>query len=335
MDGAVLTWIDIDALKRSLEQAREARDYAEAIVETVREALLILDGSLRIKTANRSFYRTFRTSPEDSEGRSIFDLGDRQWDRPELRKLLDGLQSKDAAFQDLEIEGEFPVVGRKVMRLNARRILQGPAAPPLILLAIDDITAQKQEAQRREHAEDQLRQLQKLEAIGTLAGGIAHDLNNVFAPIILNAEMGLMDVPPESPLREALALILKSGHRGKGLVNSSSNSAGTGRSMRRSHPPHRRYVQAAAVVHSFDDRNVRPSGNRHGCGPGRSLPASAGGPEPLHQRGLRSEGPEGIDRHLPAKRPLGGRRSPRYGHAARGLSGPFGVGHRDRHDRGG
>ena len=90
IDGAVLTWIDIDELKRSLEQIKESRDYAEAIVETVREPLLILDENLRVKTANRSFYQTFQTSPEETEDRLIFELGNRQWDIPRPQKTAEG-----------------------------------------------------------------------------------------------------------------------------------------------------------------------------------------------------------------------------------------------------
>jgi two-component system CheB/CheR fusion protein len=218
IEGAVLAWVDTHALKMSLELARSSRDYEEAIVETVREGLLVLDEDMRVKTANRSFYQLFQTSPEQTENRLIFELGSGQWDVPELKRLLSEILPRDAAFQGLELTNDFDTVGPKVLRVNARRILPGSAAAPLILLAIEDITEQKREADKRQLAEQQLRQMQKLEAIGTLSGGIAHDLNNVFAPIILNAELGLMEAPPDSPLRGSLAMILKSGQRGRDLV---------------------------------------------------------------------------------------------------------------------
>ena len=89
IDGAVLQLLDVDELKRTLEQVRRARDYASAIVETVREPLLVLDSQLRIETANRAFYQTFRTSPEESLKRSVYEVGGGQFDFPRLRELLD------------------------------------------------------------------------------------------------------------------------------------------------------------------------------------------------------------------------------------------------------
>ena len=143
IEGAVLTWIDINALKRSLEQVKESRDYAEAIVETVREPLIVLDENLHVKTANRSFYQTFQTSPGETEGRLIYELGNNQWDIPELRKLLEEILPKNTSFQDLEIEHEFPAIGRRTMRLNARRIAQRGNGTQMILLAIEDVTERK------------------------------------------------------------------------------------------------------------------------------------------------------------------------------------------------
>ncbi len=236
IEGVVLTWIDTHALKMVLEEVRDSRDYEEAIVETVREGLLVLDSNMRVKTANRSFYQLFRTTPEETEHRLIYELGNGQWDVPELRRLLGEILPRDAAFQGLELANDFAGVGPKVLRLNAKRILQGPSAAPLILLAFEDITEQKNDADRRLRAEQQLRQMQKLEAIGTLSGGIAHDLNNVFAPIIINAEMGLLDVPPDSPLRKALTLILRSGERGRDLVRQLLLFAGKALRRARSSP---------------------------------------------------------------------------------------------------
>ena len=143
IDGAVLTWINIDALKQSLEQIKESRDYAEAIVETVREPLIILDKNLHVKTANHSFYQTFQTSPGETEGRLIYELGNHQWDIPDLRRLLDDILPRDTSFEDFEIEHEFPAIGVKTMRLNARRIAQNRDGMQMILLAIEDVTERR------------------------------------------------------------------------------------------------------------------------------------------------------------------------------------------------
>lgn len=144
IDGAVMVLVDIDMLKRSHEQLKESRDYVHAIVETVREALIVLDGNLCVQTANRSFYQTFQAKPEETESRFIYELGNGQWNIPRLRELLKELISKSAEFQDFEVTHEFPGIGRKVMRLNARRIYQEASRRQLILLAIEDISERQQ-----------------------------------------------------------------------------------------------------------------------------------------------------------------------------------------------
>jgi two-component system CheB/CheR fusion protein len=146
IDGAVVILVDIDALKRSGEQLQESRNYAEAIVYTMREALLVLDSSFRVITANRAFYETFQVSPEQVEQRLIFDLGNQQWDIPQLRSLLEAIAAGNSQledFQNLEVEHEFEQIGCKVMLLNARKMSQANHQD-MILLAIDDITQQKQ-----------------------------------------------------------------------------------------------------------------------------------------------------------------------------------------------
>ena len=143
IEGTVLTWVDINALKQSLEQIKESRDYAEAIVETVREPLIVLDGKLRVKTANRSFYKAFQTLSGETEGHLIYELSNHQWDIPELRKLLEEILPQDTSFQDLEIEREFAAIGVRTMRLNGRRIAQGDSGTQMILLAIEDVTERK------------------------------------------------------------------------------------------------------------------------------------------------------------------------------------------------
>src|SRR3954468_11677709 len=92
-------------------QVELARDYAEAIVETVREPLVVLDSDLRVLTANRSFYKIFHVNKKQTEHKLIYKLGNGQWDHPKLRYLLNDILPQKSFFQDFEIEHEFPVIG--------------------------------------------------------------------------------------------------------------------------------------------------------------------------------------------------------------------------------
>ena len=136
-DGAVLMFIDIDAAKRGL-------DFAEAIVETVREPLVILDQNLQVLKVNKSFYETFRATKADTENRLIYDLGNGQWNIPKLRELLENILPSHSTFRDFEVTHEFEHVGRKVMLLNAAEIFNPNAQARTILLAIEDATDRKQ-----------------------------------------------------------------------------------------------------------------------------------------------------------------------------------------------
>jgi two-component system CheB/CheR fusion protein len=147
IEGAVLQLIDIDELKKTLEQVKHARDYASAIVETVREPLIVLGPELRIETANRAFFQTFRTSPEENLKKPIYEVGGGQFDFPKLRDLLDRAAQTDSSIEDVEIERNFERIGRKTILLNARRIEQEDAG--LILLAFEDITERKRAAEAR------------------------------------------------------------------------------------------------------------------------------------------------------------------------------------------
>ena len=143
VDGAVLVLVEIDALKRSEQAIAAARDHAEAIIRTTRDPLLILNPDLRIHTANEAFYRTFKVSPAQSEGRLIYDLGNREWDIPQLRHLLEDIVPRNNFFDDFEVTHEFESVGRRTMLLNARTLGDDSGAPERILLGIHDITERK------------------------------------------------------------------------------------------------------------------------------------------------------------------------------------------------
>src|SRR5947207_5975156 len=120
----------------------DIQNYAMNIVDTVREPLLILDATLRVRSANRAFYQTFHVSSEETENRLIYELGNGQWDIPDLRTLLEDVVPKSSVFNDFELEHTFPVIGRRVMLLNARKLQAGHHGE-LLVLAMEDVTARK------------------------------------------------------------------------------------------------------------------------------------------------------------------------------------------------
>jgi PAS domain S-box-containing protein len=120
----------------------DIQTYALNIVDTVREPLLILDTTLRVRSANRAFYQTFQVSPKETENRLIYELGNGQWDIPALRTLLEDVVPKSSVFNDFELEHTFPVIGRRVMLLNARKLQAGQHGE-LLVLAMEDVTARK------------------------------------------------------------------------------------------------------------------------------------------------------------------------------------------------
>ncbi|GAB4014989.1 chemotaxis protein CheB [Spirosoma migulaei] len=135
------------------QQLTVARDYAEGIVATVREPLLVLDKHLRVKTANSAYYQSFQVDVADTEGKLIYELGNNDWDIPVLKELLENILPKQSTFDDFELTHTFYKVGERIMRLNAREIKEGNSEK-LILLAIENITDQK----RAEEAQLQIQE---------------------------------------------------------------------------------------------------------------------------------------------------------------------------------
>jgi serine phosphatase RsbU (regulator of sigma subunit) len=118
-------------------------NYAQHIVDTMRESILVLDHDLRVVSSNRSFYRTFQVTPSETVGRLVYDLGDGQWDIPALRRLLEIVLPQHASFDDFEVAHRFQDIGEKVMLLNARTIFRPGNHSQLILLAIEDATERR------------------------------------------------------------------------------------------------------------------------------------------------------------------------------------------------
>jgi chemotaxis protein methyltransferase CheR len=121
----------------------DAWAFAQGIVDTVREPVLVLDEELRVITASRSFYSAFKVSPEDTQGSLLYALGDGQWDIPKLRILLEKIIPERGVMEGYEVEHAFPDLGHRTMCLNARQVFYKEGADTTILLGIEDVTRQR------------------------------------------------------------------------------------------------------------------------------------------------------------------------------------------------
>ena len=147
IQGAVLTFVNITEQKQVQEQLRQAtraaqkaQRLAESVVETVREPLVVLDGSLRVTSANPAFYQYFQVDPEETVGQYLRELGDRQWDIPQLRELLEKILPEHATIQDFRVEHEFERIGQRTILLNAREIRSQDESERMVLLVMQDVT---------------------------------------------------------------------------------------------------------------------------------------------------------------------------------------------------
>ena len=121
-----------------------ALTFIKTVVDTLREPFLILDKDLRVISANRTFYKVFQVTKEETEGVLVYKLGNGQWNIPKLKILLEDIIPKNHFFEDFKVDHEFPKIGFKIMMLNARRIYTSSGKKPIMLLAMEDITKQKQ-----------------------------------------------------------------------------------------------------------------------------------------------------------------------------------------------
>jgi two-component sensor histidine kinase len=152
MIGAVAkgSFMERNGFRKQFADVEDACALAQAIVDTVREPVLVLDKGLRVIAASRSFYSVFKVTPEDTQGRLLYELGDGQWDIPKLRLLLEKIIPEHGVMEDYEVEHEFPDAGQRTMRLNAREVFYERGADPTILLGMQDVTRQSALAREKE-----------------------------------------------------------------------------------------------------------------------------------------------------------------------------------------
>jgi len=148
IEGVVMTFLDITTIREAEGRAVAAQTYAENIVETVRQPLVVLDADLRVQSANKAFFEIFRLFEDVTVGHLFYELGGRQWDIPELRRMLTEILPNKTTVTDYQVEHDFDELGHRVMLLSARKI-EGPTeGHPLILLSIDDVTESREELLR-------------------------------------------------------------------------------------------------------------------------------------------------------------------------------------------
>ncbi|MEO8232673.1 MAG: PAS domain S-box protein, partial [Ignavibacteriota bacterium] len=142
-----------------MESTNEINEFTENIFNTVREPLLVLDKDLRVLKANSSFYSFFRVSPDQTIGTYIYELGNRQWDIPKLKELLEKILPEKTTFDDYEVEHDFKDIGDRILLLNARQIERAPGKEKIILLAFEDITGRRSSEKKLRVGEEEFREI--------------------------------------------------------------------------------------------------------------------------------------------------------------------------------
>jgi two-component sensor histidine kinase len=207
-----------------VENPVDAQTLAQAIVNTIAEPFLVLDAQLRVLAASRSFYETFKVDPDSTRGELLYALGDGQWDIPALRLLLETIIPQQAAMEGFEVEHNFPNVGWRSMRLNARKVLYETGGSATILLAFHDETARRVVEREKETLQIQTNEL--LRQKQTLLDEIQHRVANslqIIASILMLKARAVSSEEARNQLKDAhqrvisIASVQKHLHNGDGV----------------------------------------------------------------------------------------------------------------------
>jgi two-component system CheB/CheR fusion protein len=215
-DGLEKTRKELEVIKKS---ADEVSEFSESVINTVREPLISLNQDLRVVAVSRSFYEFFKVKPEETVGQLIYDLGNKQWDIPKLRELLENILPQKVSFDNYEVEHGFPTIGRRVMLLNARQIQRASGKEKIILLAIEDITEKKKLEREVLKAKDiaEVATRVKSDFLANMSHELRTPLNSIigFSEVLEDELLGSLN-PSQ---REDVQYILKAGKHLLSLIN--------------------------------------------------------------------------------------------------------------------
>ena len=204
-----------DRLEQKIEERTLELTTAESIINTIREPLIVLDQDLRVVTVSRSFYEVFKVKSEETVGQLIYDLGNKQWDIPKLRELLETILPQKATFDNYEVEHTFATIGRRIMLLNARQIQKVLGKQRVILLAIEDITERKETENIMGKAHEELEALAtelkrvaqvKTEFLANMSHELRTPLNSIngFSEVLYDETFGPLNVKQKQYVNNVL-----------------------------------------------------------------------------------------------------------------------------------
>lgn len=216
-DGLVLAVVH--DISRRNEALIAAREFAESIITTIQEPLVVLDAENRLVSANRAFYRMFRLIPEEVVGEDFFELYDRQWDFKELREMHSNILPRKGLVEGFELRHDFPGIGKRTLRINARKVMGKTGKQKFILLAMEDIT------ERKRLQAEQTRMIHELESaneeLKNFAYVVSHDLKAPLRAIGSLADWIAADQKErlDDEGREHLRLLIQRTRRMDALIN--------------------------------------------------------------------------------------------------------------------
>jgi two-component system CheB/CheR fusion protein len=229
VDGAVISMFDIDATKRAAKNLEIARDYAQSIVMSMRDPLLVLDPELVVRLANRAYCETLGESAEAIVGKRLGSRQNERWITPEIRNSIAAVADGGPPLENVAVLAETAARGTLSLRISARSVPGEGERQTLVLVTIEDVTQIERHRAEKERLTRKLQETQRLESLGVLAGGIAHDFNNILTAILGFTELIEMLRPDDEPLRTYVEKIRLSSRRAADLCDQMLAYSGKGR----------------------------------------------------------------------------------------------------------